>query len=181
MSKTYKCENETCGKQVSIRSTIKEGPNRGLKVCSYCKYKLEQKVPQVSKIKPIKKYTSKNIEKRKEERKDLPSFFSFMAKILSQRPICDNCGCKIDHFKFPVNNIAHILSKRKYKSVMTNPNNILFLCTSKDTDGQNCHERFDSSISIRESMPCFAKAKEKYKLFKDFVVEYGNEKTSLEK
>ena len=179
--KTYKCENETCGKQVSIRSTIKEGPDKGLKVCNYCKYKLEQKPAVKKKPKPIRKFTIKSSDKRKEERKDLPYFFNFMAKVLSHRPICDNCGCTINHFLFPANNVAHILSKRKYKSVMSNPNNVLFLCTSKDFGGQNCHEKFDSSISTRESMPCFALAKEKYNLFKDSVSEFGNERTSLEK
>lgn len=177
--KLYNCENETCCRQVSIRSTIKEGPNKGLKVCSYCKQKLEQKVTPTKKPKPIKKFTTKNLEKRREERKDLPSFFMFMAKELAKRPICQNCACRIDFNRFPINNLAHILSKRKYKSVMTNPNNILFLCTSKD-DGQGCHEKFDSSISEREKMPVFAIAKEKYNSFKDSVIEHGSERTSLE-
>ncbi len=181
-SKLYLCENPECsyGKPIPIRSTIKEGPYKGLKVCQICKQRLEVKILK-EKVATKFKSNPKTLEKRKAERVGLPSFFALMAEELVKRPICENCGCNIDYWIHPYNNLAHVLMKSKYKSVMLEPNNILFLCALKDSNGAGCHEKFDSSISTREKMDCFAIAKEKYLLFRDQVLEYGSERSSLEK
>lgn len=179
-NKLYTCENPECNREVVIRSVIKAGLSKGLKVCQYCKLKLEIKTKEKQAVAPLKKFTSKTLEKRRSDREGLPTFFAEMAKELAKRPICENCGASIDYWKFPFSNCAHILMKSRYKSVMTNKNNILFLCCTKDTNGNSCHEKFDSSISAREQMYCFAIAKERYQLFKDQVIEYGKERISLE-
>lgn len=178
-SKQYNCEIPECGRSVVIRSTIKTGEYKGKKACGACKQRLEGKKAVA---KPIKKFTQKNVEKRKEERKGLPEFFELLISVLKVTARCQNCGCKIKHWIHPVNNVAHLLSKSRYKSVMINPNNFVFLCDSKDNeDGRSCHYDFDNKITERPLMPIFDVALVKYQMFRDDVVEQGKEREIFEK
>lgn len=169
-SKQLPCE--LCGKEVNIRSTLKEGENKGKKVCPSCTAK--NKLPKVYTSK-IKKQTTKNKKKRSEERQDFPEFFRDAILELQENPICQNCGCLINTSFNPSWNIAHILNKSKYKSVATNKYNKLFLCASKDINGNNCHEKFDSGLEVRKTMPVFELAVQNFVKFKDECLEHGKE------
>lgn len=99
---------------------------------------------------------------------------------LKLNPYCQNCGVKINVSIHPTNNIAHILSKMRYKSVSTHSSNYVFLCSGKDNLGNSCHEKFDNYISDRPNMPVFKIVLEKYKTFSEEVLEYGKEKSIFE-
>lgn len=171
-NKLYKCEMPGCTKEVQIRSSIKtEGEFYRLRCCNLCKAKVDRKVKV---YKPIPKFTEKSVTKRKNERTGLVSFFAKAILELRDKPYCQNCGCKINVYIHPVNNVAHILKKSYYKSVMDNDLNRVFLCADKDNEN-NCHEKFDNRIYDRPTMNVFLIAKEKYLLFKDQVKETGNE------
>lgn len=178
-SKLYYCEIPTCGRPAQIRSTIKSGEHKGKKVCSGCKQRFDGKVMAQ---KPIKKFTQKNIERRRSERKGLSEFFNLLISVLKVVPRCQNCGCEIKHWLHPVNNVAHLLSKSHYKSVMANPNNFVFLCDSKDNPdtGKSCHYDFDNKINERPLMPIFDVVLTKYQMFREEVVEQGKEREILE-
>lgn len=174
MSKTYFCEIPGCGRNVVIRSTIKSGEFQGKKCCTSCKNRIEPKAKVYQK--PVKKFTQKSIEKRKTERAGLPEFFTEAIGLLKLSPRCQNCGGKIKTWLHPVNNIAHLLKKSHYKSVMINPHNKVFLCVTKDETGRDCHHDFDNKISERPFMPVFEVALIRYQMFKDDVLETGVEK-----
>jgi hypothetical protein len=168
-SKPHNCQ--ICGVVVSIRSTIKTGENKGLKVCQPCKIKSDGSKMSKTKIKSSNPKTS---AKRKEERIELPKFFEKAISELKENSICANCGCSINYGYNPHWNIAHILPKHLYKSVMSDELNWIPLCSSKDrSDGKSCHTDFDSNISSIQDMPCFKVAKEKFEKFKSKVTERG--------
>jgi len=179
-NKQYSCEIPECGRLVNIRSTVKTGELKGKKCCGICKQKLEGK-KKVQKL--VVKQTKKNLEKRKTERQGLPEYFSeAIAALVSLYPNCQNCGGKIKTWLLPHNNIAHILKKSHYKSVMSNPYNRVFLCDSKDNPetGKSCHYEFDNKITERPFMVVFDIVMVKYRLFKDDVLETGKEKLILD-
>ena len=61
--------------------------------------------------------------------------------------------------------VAHILSKKLFKSVATNENNIVYMCIP-------CHQTFDFVGKTKASqMPVASIAKERFKLFKDQIEE----------
>jgi hypothetical protein len=167
----YDCQIPGCNNRVPIRSTIKSGEHKGKKSCPGCKHKIEG----VSKPKkPLKPFNSKTREKRKAERTGLPEFFERAIEELKKDPRCTNCGCAINVSYKPVRNVAHILPKAKYKSVMANPFNWITLCSSKDHDGKTgCHFRFDNRIIDIPEMPCFRLAKSRFEKFKGEVTERG--------
>lgn len=156
---------EICTRPTPIRSTLKSGEYKGKKVCGGCKniHNVSKKYPKPTKVK----------EKRKASREGLPEFFATAIEELRLSPFCQNCGGRINISYEPVRNIAHILPKQRYKSVMTEPLNRLFLCAGKDGAGASCHERFDSAPSEMVEMPCFPLAVEKFKKFQEKVVERG--------
>lgn len=162
----YNCEIPGCNNKVTIRSTIKKGEHKGLKACGFCKSKFDGK--------SLKPFNEKRREKRKKEREDLPDFFQDSIEELKDKPVCANCGCSINVNYLPHTNIAHILPKSRYKSVMSNKYNFILLCSFKDNeDGSSCHYHFDNNINDIPLMPCFKEAKRKFNLFKDEVKEKG--------
>lgn len=172
-NKLYKCEIPSCGRKVHIRSTIKGEKYKGYKVCNPCKSKYDGS--------SLKKFSLDKKIERRIERDCLYTFFKTAVEELKRRPYCENCGVKINTNYAVFNNIAHILPKRKYKSVMCNMNNFLILCDSKDNkDGNSCHKNFDSGISKAQDMPAFNLAKERFKLFKEEVKEIGDNFLNLE-
>lgn len=140
--------------------------------CKFCATKEDSK--------PLKKATEKSKEKRKEERKDFPKFFMDAIEELKKNPVCQNCGCRISADYLPVHNICHLVNKSKFKSVSTHPDNYVFLCSSKDVIGKNCHGYFDDNINDRPNMPVYPIAKEKYLKFRDEVLEVGRERSIFE-
>jgi len=167
--KLYDCEMPDCSNKVAIRSTIKTGDSKGKKVCQSCKSKADGSgLSTTTKLKP---FTKKSKDKRSEERLELPSFFEVAIETMHKHPYCDNCNRRLNLGYNPHWNVAHILPKQRYKSVMTNPSNWISLCTSKE-DG-DCHYKFDNNINDISKMPCFKLAKEKFECFKDKVLEKG--------
>ena len=180
IKKQYQCEIPDCGRLLVIRSTIKTGEFKGKKACPQCKQKIEGKKPKKN---YIKKYTQKGLDKRKSERAGLPEFFDTAIEELKRKPFCQNCNCSINVSLLPHNNIAHLLSKQRYKSVMTNPYNRVFLCDTKDhpiDNPRSCHAKFDSSIYGRSEMEVFTVALILYGMFKDDVLEQGKEREIFE-
>ena len=86
------------------------------------------------------KRTQKSIDKRKEERACLPEFFKRHINIIkTQNKHCEECGLKL---KGCVSEVAHILPKQKYKSIMCNDLNVLYLCGMYSNS--QCHSNFDN-------------------------------------
>lgn len=165
------CEIEDCKRLVNIRTTIKRGKHRGKKVCPSCKVKYsEVKYPTRN---SIKKVTSKTKERRREERSGLPLFFKNAIEDVRHNPICVNCRCRIEVNHNLHWNVAHILPKSKYKSIMSHPDNYIILCSSKDSEGQDCHSKFDNSIENMPKMHCYQEAKTKFLKFKNKCLERG--------
>lgn len=163
---------ELCNIPVNIRSKIKEGEHAGKKVCSSCKAANSAK--KTYKF-TAKKQTAKTAKKRKAQRAGLPEFFANAIAELETAPFCQNCGCGINISFNPSWNVAHILSKRMYKSVAAHPDNKVFLCSSKDAQGNNCHEKFDSGLEVRKTMPVYSVALQNFVKFKDECLERGRE------
>lgn len=168
MRKLYDCELPDCNNKSVIRSTIKEGEFKGMKACPSCKLRKDSKP----------KYTVKR--KVNVGAEDRQVFFKSAIKQVMKHPFCENCGCKLTNIFF-VNNVAHILSKRTYKSVENDPDIFVTLCSGKDVNGSCCHEKFDGALSDRESMPVFKVALKQYTLIRDKVLENGKEKEQYEK
>lgn len=168
---SYKCQMPGCDAEVAIRSTIRSGEYKGLKVCPLCKHKTEGVDKPNKGLKP---FNPKSREKRKSERSGLPEFFQDAIEELKKKPKCVNCGRSINTSYRPEMNIAHILPKSKYKSVNDHPLNRIFLCVYKDNpDGSSCHTDFDTKILDIPKMPCYIEAKKKFEIFKGEVVERG--------
>lgn len=163
----YDCQIPGCDNSVTIRSKVKSGEFKGLLACGYCKRRHDGS--------GIKKSTEKSKEKRKAERSGLPLFFDNAIKDMTSRPICENCGARIKFWVTPTHNVAHILSKSRYKSVMSDPQNYVILCADKD-QADNCHERFDNKVNERVNMRVFNTARNKYLSFSDKCLENGIEK-----
>lgn len=162
--KTYQCQVEGCSNTVPFRSTIRNGPNKGKKACPKC-YAASYKPP--SKGTSILKRNKPVGSKRKSERAGLPEFFdNHIGKIRT----CENCGI---HISSPdAKNVAHILPKETFKSVMSEPGNALYLCTNFDRDdGKGCHERYDHSWGSAMLMNVWSTAVERYQSFKHKVKE----------
>lgn len=85
---------------------------------------------------------------------------------------CENCGLDLSRSRSG-KNVAHILPKSKFRSVATNDNNIMYLCTTFDrSDGQTgCHEMFDGSWERAKTMPVWELAKERVERIKEQVKE----------
>jgi hypothetical protein len=85
---------------------------------------------------------------------------------------CENCGFDLRR-KRAGKNVAHILPKSIFKSVATEPKNIMYLCSTFDReDGKTgCHETFDSSWSKAATMPIWDIAKRRVEEFKEQVKE----------
>ncbi len=155
---------QVCGREVPMRSTIKEGEHKGKKGCTYCYNK-----PKTKKV-----YA-------KTPSKASPEFFSSLIPSLEAQGVCENCGCRLNVNYNPFWNMAHILPKSKYKSVAEERLNILFLCSQKDWNTNRCHERFDSGPSTRKEMPVYELSRQRYEQFKDKVTEVGIETLDYEK
>lgn len=89
----------------------------------------------------IRRYSKKGLERRKEERKDFPQFFQRHIDIIKKdKHTCLECGCRLIG---DVSEVAHILDKSKFKSISTDDDNVIYLCSWKSKN--NCHGKFDNS------------------------------------
>lgn len=166
----YPCEIPDCDNKVPIRSKIKNRDSEyfGKLVCPICADKYNAKKRKNYKI---KKRTEKTTEKRAEERKEYPEFFrKHIENIKDNNICCQECG---DRLRGDVSEIAHLLAKRNNPEVAVNDMNIIYLCGMHSEN--QCHSLFDSNFKNRENMKVFPLAVEKYKLFKDQIINITNE------
>lgn len=148
--KLYPCKQ--CGTKVKIRS-------KGL--CPYCR---QQQKGGVVKQYRIKQQRSETRKKRKNRNELLKKFFTYHLNRIQSRPICENCGCRVQG---NLMNIAHILPKRSTANpeVMDDLNNCMYLCASiNGGEEKGCHEHFDrvQGSSKVYLMLCFPIALERY-------------------
>ena len=122
----------------------------------------------------IVKQTDKNKVKRSEKRVGYGDFFAkHINIILSEHRSCQECGARLQGL---TGEVAHILSKSKSPEVAKNDLNVLYLCFY----GNSCHNQFDNSLSMRATMDVFPLAVERYKLFKNELINYNKEAEQLE-
>ncbi len=108
---------------------------------------------------------------RKAERECLPEFFEQHVR-LAKMFKCEECGKKLTGH---VSEIAHILPKQYFKSIMCNNLNCLYLCGMFSSGG--CHNKMDScSNEELKTMKVFPKIQLMFKTLKDYITEPLNYK-----
>ncbi len=119
----------------------------------------------------IKKYSKKGLEKRKEERQCLPEFFQRHIEIAKTK-YCEECGAKLSG---NTSEIAHVLPKRYFKSVMCLDLNVLYLCGMYS--GNQCHTNFDNFPQEKvKQMKIFPKVQKTFEELKQEITETLNYK-----
>lgn len=120
----------------------------------------------------MRKYSKKSRERRKEERKDLPEFYQKHIQYIKENNIhCQECSIKL---KGDVSEVAHVLPKSLFKSVMTNDNNVLYLCGQWQN---NCHGNLDNSSNDKiKEMFIYPLVEEKFLKLENTVTEKINYK-----
>jgi hypothetical protein len=121
----------------------------------------------------MKKYSSKALEKRKEDRKGFTEFFQKHIQIIKDNNLCcEECG---DRLKGDVSEIAHILPKSTFKSISTNDKNVFYLC-GMFSDSQ-CHSNYDNfSLEKVREMNIFPHVVEVFKELESEITEKINYK-----
>lgn len=121
----------------------------------------------------LKKYNTKSLEKRKAERKDYPEFFNKHINIIKENKLsCKECG---DRLIGDVSEIAHILPKQTFKSIATDDDNVIYLCSWKSKN--NCHTLFDNgSLEHVHNMKIYPELLDKVKILLEKITEKINYK-----
>jgi hypothetical protein len=119
----------------------------------------------------LRKYSKKGLEKRKLERECLPEFFQKHIEIAKTK-CCEECGAKL---KGNTTEIAHVLPKQYFKSVMCSDLNVLYLCGLYSDN--NCHNNFDnfSQEKVKE-MKIYPKVQDIFKQLEEEITEKINYK-----
>lgn len=120
----------------------------------------------------MKRYSKTGLEKRKEERACLPEFFQKHIEIAKTK-CCEECGEKL---LGDVSEVAHILDKSRFKSIMCEDENVSYLCSWKSTN--NCHSLFDGSTEQLQSMSIFGEKRLKVEELLKTITEDYNYKTT---
>jgi len=126
-SKALPCQK--CGKDCNIRTTIKTGEDKGLKVCTFCVSKKNSQ-----KRTSIRKTTDKTKKKNKERSERRAVFFDFHI------PLCfmsEETGIRISHATRA--NVCHLLDKGRHPSLEAHLNNYVYLTVDE-------HTRFDELL-----------------------------------
>lgn len=119
----------------------------------------------------MKKYSTKALEKRKTERACLPEFFQKHIEI-AKNSLCEECGRKLTGH---ASEIAHILPKQYFKSVMCNDLNVLYLCGMFSEN--QCHTNFDTfSHEKIKQMKIYPKVQTAFKQLQEEITEKLNYK-----
>lgn len=117
------------------------------------------------------KYSKKGLEKRKEERACLPEFFQRHIEIAKGK-CCEECGSKL---KGNVSEIAHVLPKQYFKSIMCSDLNVLYLCGMYSSE--QCHYNFDNYPQEKvKQMKIYPKVQEVFKQLEEDITEKINYK-----
>lgn len=167
--KLYKCKFEGCEVCLPILSK------------GYCNFHNSIVFPKVKKAYKIPKQTAKNKIAKKEKSDLLRPFFIKHENIIKSKGLCcENCGEKLVGSFFEC---AHILDKQRYKSVMVDDDNLVYLCCGLMGES-NCHSVFDNfgknNLENLSKMFIFATLIEKYNKMRDKVTENGKLKNLFE-
>ena len=119
----------------------------------------------------MKKYSKKGLERRKAEREWLPDFFQKHIEIAKTK-YCEECGAKL---KGNVSEVAHVLPKQYFKSVMCSDLNVLYLCGLYSSS--NCHSNFDNFPQEKvKKMNIYPKVQDIFKQLEEEITENINYK-----
>lgn len=124
--KLYKCEIDGCTNEVVIRSTIKKGENKGKKACGYC-YNQIMTPLRPSKEKAIEYSKKMNKPPKRGRNTALDAYYEYHIGLAKKSEESD---VAITATKA---NICHLLPKRKYKSVKTDLENVVYLTIDEHT------------------------------------------------
>lgn len=117
------------------------------------------------------KYSKKGLEKRKAERECLPEFFQKHIEIAKTK-CCEECGVKLTG---NASEVAHVLPKQYFKSIMCSDLNVLYLCGMYSSN--QCHSNFDNSAKEKvKQMKIFPKVQEVFKQLEWVITEKINYK-----
>lgn len=165
--KLYPCEN--CGREVVLRSRIKSGDRKGTKVCSNCYNQIMRPLSD-SKVKVRSKYSKVKKVLPKKDYDALKAYFEYHST-KKWNPTCENCGYPLQDMN--KKNCAHIVPKSIFRSVATNLDNEMDLCTTFDReDGKTgCHEQYDASWEVAVEMPVFEIARSRFEKFRHLIEE----------
>jgi hypothetical protein len=116
----------------------------------------------------MKRYSTKGLEKRKEERKAFPEFFQrHIQNIRDNGLCCEECGARL---RGDVSEIAHVLPKSTFKSIATNDKNVLYLCGQ--WSNSQCHSNYDNYPTAKvKEMYIFSKVVEIFKVLEEEITE----------
>ena len=116
----------------------------------------------------MKRYSTKGLEKRKEERKAFPEFFQKHIQYIRDNSLCcEECGARL---KGDVSEIAHILPKSTFKSIATNDDNVLYLCGM--WSNSQCHSNYDNyPVAKVKEMKIFGKVSERFQILEQEITE----------
>jgi hypothetical protein len=119
----------------------------------------------------MKNYSKKGLEKRKAERECLPDFFKRHIEI-ARTKCCEECGTKLIG---NVSEIAHVLPKGYFKSVMCSDLNVLYLCGMYSNN--QCHTNFDNFPQEKvKQMKIYPKIRDIFLELKEEITEALNYK-----
>ena len=119
----------------------------------------------------IKKYSQKSLDKRKLDRACLEEFFKRHIEIAKSK-FCEECESKL---KGNVSEIAHVIPKQYFKSVMCSDLNILYLCGLYSDN--NCHSNYDNFPQEKvKEMNIFTKVQKIFKELQGLITEKLNYK-----
>ena len=118
----------------------------------------------------MKRYSKKELEKRKAERECLSEFFiRHVNKIKTEKLHCANCGEKL---KGDVSEVAHRLPKSTFKSIQCDDDNVVYLGGRFSSCG--CHSLYDGTNEQLQSLNIFSAEKEIVKELLEKVTEKYN-------
>lgn len=116
----------------------------------------------------MKKQTKQTREKRQEERREYGAFYSKHAHN-ARNKLCDNCGRRL---RGHVSEIAHWLPKSVFKSIATEDDAVMYLCSYYSSpNGRGCHEEYDSGWETAIKMKVWKKVEKRYEKIKHLITE----------
>lgn len=131
----YECEN--CGREVSIRSTIKDGDHKGKKVCGGCRSIL---TGSFLKSRSVKKNPVEGLDR----------YFDYH---ISACRFSEESGKPIP--EPTVVNVCHIFPKRAYPSIAGDLENVVYLTWQEHHDFDKLLDQHDWSGLEREFPNCW--------------------------
>lgn len=114
------------------------------------------------------KYSKKGWEKRKKDREGYAEFYQKHIKIIKDDKVCcSECGAKL---RGHVSEIAHILPKNLFKSIATNDDNVIYLCSFGSFN--QCHSIFDDSKkNVFKNMKVYKKINKIFRSLESVITE----------